>query len=580
MGKTGISDVKNQLWFGDNLEVLRRNVPTASVDLVYLDPPFNSDANYNVLFSTPDDNKPSAQAEAFRDTWWWGREAEDALDEILTEIGGGTAAIVNALMQALGRSDMMAYLVMMAVRLHELRRVLKDDGTLYLHCDPTASHYLKILLDGIFGPVNFDAEVIWKRTNSRSTKGKWPRLHDTLLVYRAGKGRLFVPQLMAADTQKMPHTLITKEDGLKYQTYELTGQGVTKDGESGRPWRGFDPSQMGRHWGQTPTRMDELDAAGLIHWPKNGGWPRRVDNLPFEADKRMVTVGDVWTDIDRLNQTAKERIGYPTQKPVALLERILLASSQRGSVVLDPFCGCGTTIEAAQRLGRTWIGIDVAYHAIRVIGGRIEGAFRGIAKYELNGIPSSFEEAEALAVADRYQFQWWANYLFNPHAVREIKRGPDQGIDGEIFFPLGPGHRTYGRLLMSVKSGHNVGVSAVREFAHVLNREKAEMGLFICLDGPTQQMQLEALALGYANTGQGRKQRLQIVSIAGWFENERPDLPHAPQLEGSKFQKRKAKPSARQAAVTDQFELKLPFLGSVDDNVVRHLNPTKVKMGA
>ncbi|MGX9120959.1 site-specific DNA-methyltransferase [Mesorhizobium sp. BHbsci] len=572
--------MKNQLWFGDNLEVLRRHIPSASVDLIYLDPPFNSDANYNVLFSTPDEDKPSVQAEAFRDTWWWGPEAEDALDEIVTQIGGGTAAIVNALMQALGRSDMMAYLVMMAVRLHELRRVLKDNGTLYLHCDPTASHYLKILLDGIFKPTLFDSEIIWKRTNSRNTKGKWPRLHDTILVYRAGKTRVFEPQWVSGDLSKIPHTLIKKTDGLKYQTYELTGSGVTKDGQSGKPWRGYDPSGLGRHWGQVHERMDEWDASGLIHWPKNGGWPRRIDDEPFVPEARKIVVGDVWTDIDRLNQKARERVGYPTQKPVSLLERILTASSTRNSVVLDPFCGCGTTIEAAQRLGRKWIGIDVAFHAIRVIEARVERAFRGTAKYALHGIPSSYEEAVRLAETDRYQFQWWANYLFNPHAVREIKRGADQGIDGEIFFPLGPGQSRYGRLLMSVKSGKNVGVAAVREFAHVLNREGADMGLFICLDRPTQSMLLEALGMAYANTGQGRKQRLQIVSIAGWFENERPDLPHAPQLEGSKFQRPKAKPAPRRKGAQEQLELTLPIMGGkANENVVRHFNPARVRTG-
>ncbi|WP_018701385.1 site-specific DNA-methyltransferase [Amorphus coralli] len=573
--------MQNQLWFGNNLEVLRRHIPTASVDLIYLDPPFNSEVNYNVLFSTPDEHKPSAQAEAFRDTWWWGTEAEEALDDLIMRIGGGTAAIINALMQALGRSDMMAYLVMMAVRLHELRRVLKDDGTLYLHCDPTASHYLKIVLDGIFGPTNFDAEIIWKRTNSRSTKGKWPRLHDTLLVYKAGKGRFFEPQLVPGDLQKIPHTLIKKADGHKYQTYELTGPGVTKDGESGREWRGFNPTAIGRHWGQSVARMEELDAAGLIHWPKNGGWPRRLDAAPFEPERRMVTIGDVWTDIDRINQSAKERVGYPTQKPIVLLERILSASTPKGAVVLDPFCGCGTTIEAAQKLGRRWIGIDVAYHAVRVIEERVERAFKGTAKYDLNGIPSSYREAVALAKSDRYQFQWWANYLFNPHAVREIKRGADQGIDGELYFPLGPGHSRHGRLLMSVKSGKTVGVAAVREFARVLEREGADMGLFICVDRPTKQMEIEALSMGYAETGQGRKQRLQIVSIQGWFENERPDLPHSPQLQGSTFHKDRRNKSAPKSKDTEQLELTFSIAGQKSEpGVVRHLNPGRVARSA
>ena len=569
----------NKLYFGDNLDVLRRYVEDASVNLIYLDPPFNSEAKYNVLFETPESEKGAAQAEAFRDTWTWGPEAAHSLDEIMTDIRGGTARFIDALRSALGSSDMMAYLVMMAVRLHELRRVLVPDGSLYLHCDPTASHYLKIILDGIFGPKNFRGEVVWKRTNARATKGKWPRLHDVLLHYSAGEKFHFEAQRIKADKAKLPHTLITGPDGLKYQTYELTAPGATKKGLSGRPWRGFDPSKYGRHWANTHDLMDGWDASGLIHWPARNGFPRRRDSAPFDPDQRKIVVGDVWTDIDRINQSAAERIGYPTQKPLALLERVIQSSSKPGNTVLDPFCGCGTTIEAAHRLGRKWLGVDVAYHAVRVIEARLEREFRGTAKFKVLGIPASFEHAEALAERDKYQFQWWANYLFDPHAVRETKKGKDRGIDGELYFPMGVGRSDYGRLLMSVKGGRNVGPAMVRDFAGVLSRENAEMGLFICLYPPTAEMAREAVDAGYAETAQGRKPRLQIVSIKDWFEKgDRPDLPHAPQLETAAFSRRRRRaPIPSRPLDSTQFELPLSIKGGKDGNIIRHLNPARTR---
>lgn len=567
----------NRLYFGDNLDILRNSVRDESVDLVYLDPPFNSDAKYNVLFETPDSEKGAAQAEAFRDTWTWGEEAARSLDEIMTHMRGGTARFVEALRAALGSSDMMAYLVMMAVRLHELRRVLKSDGSLYLHCDPTASHYLKIILDGIFGPKNFRGEIIWKRTNARGTTGKWPRLHDVILHYSAGSDFHFQPVRVKADQAKLPHTLITGADGLKYQTYELTAPGLTKNGPSGRPWHGFDPSTYGRHWANTHETMEGWDAAGQIHWPAKGGFPRRRDAQAFDPDRREVVVGDVWTDIDRINQSAAERIGYPTQKPLALLDRILQASSMPGDTVLDPFCGCGTTIEAAHRSGRRWIGVDVAYHAVKVIEARLDREFRGTARFDVLGIPVSFEHAEALAKRDKYQFQWWANYLFDPHAVREIKKGKDRGIDGELYFPMGVGRSDYGRLLMSVKGGQAVGSPMVRDFRGVIEREKAEMGLFICLYPPTAEMVREATAAGYVQTAQGRKPKLQIVSIQSWFAGDRPNLPHAPQLEAAAFARRKRRAPATQRALDPtQPELPLTVQGGKSGDVIRHINPGRM----
>lgn len=564
----------NHLWFGDNLTILREEIATESVDLVYLDPPFNSNANYNVLFRTPADEAASAQVEAFRDSWTWGNEAQWALDEIMRR-GGSLAAIIQALHMALAESDMMAYLVMMAQRLSELRRVLKQTGSLYLHCDATASHYLKIVLDAVFAPTLFDAEIIWKRTNARSTGGKWPRLHDVILVYKAGNTRVFHPQQIKGDQLKLPHTLITGVDGKKYQTYELTGAGVTKDGESGRPWHGYNPSPMGRHWGKSVAELERLDFQGLIHWPKNGGWPRRLAAEPFIPEDRMITVGDVWTDIDRLNQKAAERLGYPTQKPVALLDRIIRASSNPGDVILDPFCGCGTTVAAAQAAGRRWIGIDVAYHAIKVIEDRL-ASMPGAVSYELGGIPRDFDSAVRLAQKDKFQFQWWANYLVGVQALKEVRKGPDRGIDGSMFFMNGP--RGWGRILTSVKGGQHVGAKDVREFKAVIDRERAELGLFICLNDATREMKSEAASFGFAETAHGHLPRLQIVTITDWFRGARPTLPSLGHVSREFFEPEKNKKPIKSKRDPNALEFTFSFPGNkAPEGSVLHFNPSVSK---
>ncbi|MFD1982602.1 site-specific DNA-methyltransferase [Mesorhizobium newzealandense] len=419
--------MKNQLWFGDNLQILREEVSDESVDLVYLDPPFNSQANYNVLFKTPDEDAASAQVEAFRDTWTWGSEAKWAFDEIM-HAGGSVASIVHALHAALGDSDMMAYLVMMAQRLHELRRVLKPTGSLYLHCDPTASHYLKILLDAIFGPTNFLNEIIWKRTSAHSSARRYGPIHDTLLFYSKRDPHLWNPQYQPYSEEYLDLFFDqVDEDGRRWKRMDLTGAG-TRNGETGKPWRGIDITAKGRHWAYPPSHLDKLDRAGKIHWPK------KVDGMPrlrqYPEDLPGVAMQDIWTDLKPLHNRAAERLHYPTQKPVALLNRILRCSSNPGQVILDPFCGCGTTVAAAHASDRRWIGIDVAYHAIRVIEDRLKG-MGGEASYDLGGIPRDFASAARLADRDKYQFQWWANYLVGVQALKEIRKGPDRGIDGQ-----------------------------------------------------------------------------------------------------------------------------------------------------
>ena len=515
----------NKLFYGDNLDVLGRHVADESVDLVYLDPPFNSNANYNVLFAERDGTQAAAQIKAFEDTWRWDEGAARAYADVV-EAGGRVSQAMQAFRTFLGESDMLAYLAMMAPRLVELRRVLKSTGSLYLHCDPTASHYLKMLLDAVFGPSQFRNEIAWKRTNSRSTSGRWPRIHDVLLYYSKSIS-VFKPMKVKGDQAKMPHTLITGANGKKYQTYELTAPGATQAGDSGQPWRGFDPNTYGRHWANNHAKMDEWDRVGLIHWPKvgkAGGFPRRRDRSQFDPQAREVIVGDVWTDVDRINQAAKERLGYPTQKPEALLERILSASSNEGDVVLDPFCGCGTTIAAAQKLGRRWIGIDVTNLAITLIRHRLRDTHGDDIEqaYQVIGEPVSVQDADALAAADPYQFQWWALGLVGARPA-EGKKGADQGIDGRIYFHDGDTGKTK-QIVISVKAG-KLHAPYVRDLRGVVEREQAALGVLLTLNAPTKAMRTEAASGGFYASPWGQHPRVQILTVGELLAGKKLDAP-------------------------------------------------------
>lgn len=544
--------MRNRLYFGDNLTVLREHVKDESVDLIYLDPPFNSSANYNILFRAPDGTESDAQVEAFRDTWEWADSARDAYADVI-EANGDVALLVSNLKKWLGENAMMAYIAMMAARLLELRRVLKPNGSLYLHCDPTASHYLKLVLDAVFGHDKARGEIIWKRTNARGTTGNWPRLHDTILTYGSDE-TTFRSQTAPADQAKLPHTLITGANGKKYQTFELTGAGSTKEGESGKAWRTFNPTKLGRHWGNSHKQMDEWDLAGLIHWPSNGGWPRRKAAEPFDPNSRRVVVGDVWTDIDRLNQTAKERLGYPTQKPLALLDRIIEASSNKDDVVLDPFCGCGTSLESAQKNGRQWIGIDIAHYAMTLIEGRLKAKYPNVS-YSVLGRPTDLAGARELARRDKYQFQWWAAWRLGSQTYREDKKGADRGIDGNIYFHNGP--YGVGRIIASVKGGENVGVQMVRDLRGVIEREEAEMGVMVTLVEPTDPMLSEAANAGFVSkSAHGRLPRLQVVTVAEILAGSMPKLPPLPQPE-------RIQRTARRAKDGDQIEMIFPFSSDI-----------------
>lgn len=524
----------NRLYYGDNLTVLRNVIDDESVDLIYLDPPFNSQATYNVLFRSTSGEQSRAQIEAFEDTWHWGDEAELAFDGVMTSQSADAAELLRSMRAFLRENDMMAYLSMMAVRLLELHRVLKPTGSLYLHCDPTASHYLKILIDAIFGAVNFKNEIIWKRTSARSDSHKWNHIHDVLLFYTKTDDHTWNPQYLPYD-EKYIKDFYDEEDeaGGSFMSDNLTAAG-TRGGASGKPWRGINPTAKGRHWalpkklldelgiigGRVQDRLDRLDEMGRVIWPeKEGGVPRFKRYL---KEMPGLAVQSIISDILPLSAKSAEKLGYPTQKPQALLERIVAASSNEGEIVLDPFCGCGTAVHAAQKLRRNWIGIDITHLAISLIEKRLKDAFPGI-KYEVHGTPKDLDGARALADQDKYQFQWWAVSLVNAVPFAGKKKGADSGIDGLIYFK--PEGRTTEKAIVSVKGGENVNVAMIRDLAHVVDREKAKIGVFITLAEPTRPMRTEAVKTGLYETLYGKYPKIQILTIQELFDGKQPNIP-------------------------------------------------------
>ena len=462
----------NLLYYGDNLDVLRRHVADESVDLVYLDPPFNSNASYNVLFAERDGTQAASQIKAFEDTWKWDEEAARAFETVV-EAGGKTSQALQAFRTFLGESDMMAYLAMIAPRLAELRRVLKPTGSIYLHCDPTASHYLKLLMDAVFGPQNFRSEIIWKRTSGHSDAQRFGSTHDTILFYAMSEHSLWNTVYQPYEPAYVEQYYRYQDsDGRRFMSGDVSAAGLQGGGYE-YEWKGHT-----RVWRCPIDTMKRLDAEGRIFYTRNG-MPRLKRYLD---ESKGMPAQDLWTDVEALRSWHDEKLGYPTQKPEALLERIIAASSNEGDIVLDPFCGCGTTITSAQKLKRQWIGIDITNLAITLIRSRLTDTFAGNVEYEVIGEPVSLPDAAKLAADDPYQFQWWALGLVGARPVEETK-GADKGIDGRIYFHIGDGKTR--QIILSVKAGH-VTVSHVRDLRGVLDREKADMGVLISLEEPTR----------------------------------------------------------------------------------------------
>ena len=441
---------KNKLYYGDNLDVLRRYVKDETVDLVYLDPPFNSRQDYNVLFAEKDGTRSSSQIMAFEDTWEWNLEAERNYEEIV-EGGGRISDAMRAFRTFLGNSDMMAYLAMMAPRLVELRRVLKVTGSIYLHCDPTASHYLKMLMDAVFGPQYFRNEIVWKRSDAHSDAKQGAkhhgRIHDVLLFFSRATDPTFHTLYNPLPDKTVEKWYRNVEDGTgrRYNKADVTGPGGAAKGNPHYEWKG-----VTRYWRYKQETMEELERQGRLVYSRSG----MVYEKRYLDESKGVAVQDWWDDISMLRgiHSSGERLGYPTQKPEALLERIIETSSSEGDLVLDPFCGCGTAIAVAESLKRRWIGIDITHLAVNLIKKRLRDAFgAGVEEtYEVIGEPTTLNEAEALAREDPYQFQWWALGLVAARPI-EQKKGADQGIDGRLYFHDDKSGKTK-QIVLSVKA--------------------------------------------------------------------------------------------------------------------------------
>jgi DNA modification methylase len=517
----------NVLYYGDNLDVLRKHVASESVDLVYLDPPFNSNRSYNVLFKTKSGDAAQAQIEAFDDTWTWSQQAESQFDSLVQ--GGAPVRVADALeamRRLLGDNDVLAYLVMMTARLQELHRVLKPTGSLYLHCDPTASHYLKLILDAIFGPDKFRSEIVWKRYGAHNDAKGYGAVHDIILYFGKSRDVLFNKQFQGYEPEYVEQRFrFADPDGRRWSEQNLSSPNPrpnltypykAKNGVT------YDPPANG--WKYTPERMAALDSENRLHYPKKIGGRLRLKNYLDELEG--VPVQDLWTDIGPIGGTSAERMGYPTQKPLALLERIISTSTNPGDLVLDPFCGCGTTIDAAQKLGRSWVGIDITYLAIDLIDKRLRHTYGEdiVGTYKISGIPHDLDGAQALFDANPFDFERWAVSLVDAQANE--KQVGDKGIDGVIRFPADHEGGT-ARALVSVKGGRQINPGMVRDLVGTVQQQKAEMGVFICMTPPTAGI-LEVVRKSGTYTWpiSGRSYpKVQVLTVAQLLEGIRPQMP-------------------------------------------------------
>ena len=566
----------NTLYYGDNLKILRDYIKDETVDLVYLDPPFNSNRNYNVLFKDESGVEADSQITAFEDTWHWNMSAERTYFELISE-GDDVARMIESFQGFIGKNQMMAYLVMMAVRLKELHRVLKPTGSLYLHCDPTASHYLKILLDTIFGVECLRNEIVWARTTAKSLMTRrLPSNHDIIFSYQKtdeavwNDDEIYTPyDLENLDEKTAKKYTLRDKDGRLYQLTDLNNPNPD------RPNLTYEFLGITKVWRWTKERMQAAYDAGLVIQPRPGAIPRYKRYLDEQRGKPF---DDVWIDIFPINSQAQERLGYPTQKPVALLERIIRMSSNEGDVVLDPFCGCGTTIAAAQKLNRQWIGIDITHLSIALQKYRLKDAFGleplkpgtqapspasvpknadGLSHHSSLGTPGSFtpEEpalqagapafpayriigepedlngARQLATEDRYQFQWWALSLIKARPLggstgsKEGKKGSDKGIDGTLVF-VDDNSGKAKRVIVQVKSGH-VKSGDIRDLGHTADRENAAIGVFITLEKPSRDMQTEAVGKGFYHSPGWNKDypKLQILTVEELLSGKQVEMP-------------------------------------------------------
>lgn len=501
------------LFFGDNLEILREKFPDKPdadgyFDLIYLDPPFNSNRDYNVLFKEGATDS-QAQVQAFGDSWHWTTEAQKAFEELVgvksskTKINEQISNLMLALEKLVGHNDVLAYLTMMTIRLIELKRVLKKTGSIYLHCDPTASHYLKLMMDAIFGKQNFKNEIVWHYRRWTNVSSRFKAMHDIILFYTKSNEHTF--NLIEIEPTESQKAVIEKG----YNVNSVMKGGI----------------KILQLLIYNKEKVANLVKSGILDLSKYGNIINR-DTIKTEAN-------DVW-DIQYLHSQAKERLGYPTQKPEALLERVIKASSKEGDWVLDPFCGCGTTVAVAEKLDRKWIGIDITTLAINLIKHRLRKQFvdKNI-KIWVDGLPKDLSGAKALFKKDPFQFEYWCLDLVNAmpaqNKTKENMRGADKGIDGVITFMKGiaeKGGYEYGKILVQVKGG-GVQRSDIATLKGDVEREKAEGGLFITLEESTLPMRQEAVSSGSfgVNFSKVEFPKIQIITVKDLLNDKTPNLP-------------------------------------------------------
>jgi DNA modification methylase len=525
----------NKLYYGDNLTIMR-TMPLNCVDLIYLDPPFNSQQTYNLLYKNMTGKPVPEQAEAFFDTWELDAEKEAvarSMPVLMREKGVEDTYVrfwqlwMNALRST--QPQLLAYMIYMVERLLYMKTLLRPNGSIYLHCDPAASHYIKVMMDGIFGHQNFQSEIIWKRSFAHSGARRCAPVHDTILFYTKSDTFTWNPiyQPLPQETADAWYNNVEEGTGRRFNRADLTAAGI-RSGESGATWRGIDPTAKGRHWAiprfakdivrdlDTLEALEALDAANRVHWPKKkGGAPMFKRYL---EESKGVPLQDVWVDIPPMHNLSKDRLGYPTQKPIALLKRIIEASSNVGDVVFDPFCGCGTTIYAANELKRSWIGCDIAILAVKLIKEVLEGdRYRQAegAHFEIDGVPVSVEQAEVLFKRDPFQFQHWLVERVGGFPMK--KKVADHGIDGRLYFETRDG---LCEMVLSVKGG-NIRPTDLRDLRGVLEREDVAMAGFLSLREPTKAMMVEAGKAGMYEYNGVSYPRLQILTVREILEGKR-----------------------------------------------------------
>jgi site-specific DNA-methyltransferase (adenine-specific) len=539
----------NVLYYGDNLDVLHKHIADESVDLIYLDPPFNSNRSYNVLFKETTGAGSEAQIEAFEDTWHWGVSAQHAYEEVVTGSNQRLARMLAAMLDALGHNDVTAYLAMMAIRLDQLFRVLKEGGSIYLHCDPTAGPYLRVLMDAVFGPTMFRSEISWRRTGAHNKGNRFAPIHDTILFYTKGNAKTWTRPKRPYMRGHVEEFFVKDGDGYRTNYYGnvLTGSGI-RGGESGQPWMGFDPTAKGRHWAIPKRLLDELDEdlspltqhqkldklyeLGFIKIVAGEAWPIYEHRItPSDGQP----IGDMWAfqpytrgtvfgteagideDVRWLSTRDKERLGYQTQKPLGLLERIISASSKPGDVVLDPFCGCGTAVDAAERLDRQWIGIDITHLAISLIRRRMQDRYKGI-EIKVIGEPVDLTGARELAATRPAQFEYWA--------IDKLDGQPTggKGVDLDGVLPFIEFGGKAKRAVVSVKGTKNVSPEMIRELRGAMSDDKP-IGILVLLTDPTPGMKTQATAAGSYQSGDKKYPSIQILTVKDLLDGKRPDVP-------------------------------------------------------